>query len=473
MKQLSKLIPSFWNHTDVASVSQGVYDFSFRKKWKLLVIFTSFMALLPLFVMTLVDLGLTKKTINEQIGTAQLNGVKASVFMLNLDENFQTLLPDQMLEKTQQVFMHDSSTDLFIIDNSKQLATPSRHFGSTGQTAETIADQITKNSGIFNITAPGEIPVMISYARIKNGPYYLVAARSMKSIKDVWLKPRLQLTWYLVASILIILISIMGLSTYLVSRIHLADRKRAQAIHHAEYANRLSSIGRLASGVAHEINNPLAIINEKIGLITDLIAMNDTIDSEGKLASLADDVQESVQRCSSITRRLQDFARHMEPSIEMVDVTDVISQVLKFLDQEAQEKAIIINYQIKDAPPEFECDKGSIQQIFLNLLHNAFTAMPDGGTLDIRVHYRKHKKMLEIIIKDSGIGIEQEDIAKIFEPFYTSQSGHWGTGLGLSITYNLIKELDGQISIKSKINEGTTVFLEFPVNNSKKVSVKS
>jgi signal transduction histidine kinase len=259
----------------------------------------------------------------------------------------------------------------------------------------------------------------------------------------------------------------MGTATYLVGRIHSADQKRIEILHHAGYSNKLASIGRLASGVAHEVNNPLAIINQKTGLMIDLLTLREDSSPDPRLIPLANDVLEAVKRCSTITRRLLDFARHMESSIQPVDLGAVIKQTLAFLEKEAQRRGITLSVDHKTPIPGFECDRGSLQQIFLNLFNNSFAAMENGGQLKIRVRF-KAKKSVVITVTDTGTGISPEDIHNIFEPFYSSKNAHWGTGLGLSITYGLVKEMGGNIMVKSEVGTGTCFTLLLPVTPEKK-----
>jgi len=298
--------------------------------------------------------------------------------------------------------------------------------------------------------------------RIPESDLILVMSKSRKSLTDLWLKPRLRLIGYLVISVLIILVSILSMATYLVGRIHAADKKRIAAMHQVENTNKLASIGRLASGVAHEINNPLAIINQKTGLIMDLITLNSNLSPDGRLVSLTGDILEAVKRCGSITRRLLDFARHMETSIQPVNITEVAEQVLAFLKKEAEHRNIKITVKTGNPAQGFECDRGSLQQIFLNLFNNAFAAMNDGGELKVFTDYN-HTKNVIITISDNGKGISRDDIHKIFEPFFSSGTTHESTGLGLSITYGLIKEMGGDILVKSKPGKGTQFTLVLPL----------
>jgi signal transduction histidine kinase len=150
-----------------------------------------------------------------------------------------------------------------------------------------------------------------------------------------------------------------------------------------------------------------------------------------------------------------------------VDIGEVIGQMLSFLEKDAQHRSITISVDNRDAIPGFECDRGSLQQIFFNLFDNAFTALEDGGRLNITVRSNKDQTVT-IHITDNGSGISDEDIGKIFEPFYSSKTGHWGTGLGLSITYGLIKEIGGDIMVKSRVGEGTRFTLTLPLKAEKK-----
>lgn len=456
MKRLKKLKPEFWDHRDIAA-NDTDSTFNFRKKWKLLVLFTSFMALLPLFVMTLVDINLTRSAIEEEVKSSMLNILNTAVVSVSFSKDLKQTATDYIAQLNS-----GENNDIFMITEDGSLLTPSFYFGKSLDPNIIDMPGFKEKTGIIDTIAPGGIPVMAGYARIPDCALILVLVKSKKWLTNVWLKPRLKLVGYLVVSIILILLSIMGTATYLVRRIHSADRKRVEFLHHAEYANKLASIGRLSSGVAHEINNPLAIINQKTGLMLDLITLRDDVPKDERLIPLANDVLEAVKRCGSITRRLLDFARHMEPSIEIVDIGEVIEQVLAFLAKEAEHRNISIRVDNPTPIPDFECDKGSLQQIFLNLFENAFAAMEDGGHLEISVKL-KGKKLVNITISDNGTGISDDDLPKIFEPFFSSKSEHWGKGLGLSITYGLVKEIRGDIMVKSKLGKGTRFIVTLPL----------
>lgn len=461
MKRLKKFKPAFWDHRDTTS-DHPQTSFNFRRKWKLLVLFTSFMALLPLFVMTLVDMSLTRRIIEDEVKSSMSKILDSAAASISFSK-------DPKKSALSYIAHLDSGedNDIFIVTKDGALLTPSFYYGRPG-TPRTLNTKLFKEkAGVEEDTAPNGIPIIAGYTRIPDSSLIFVLVKSKKWLTNLWLKPRLKLVGYLVVSVVLILLSIMGTATYLVRRIHSADRKRVEFLHHAEYANRLASIGRLSSGVAHEINNPLAIINQKTGLILDLFSMREDFSSDERLMPLANDILDAVKRCGSITRRLLDFARHMEPSIEIVDIKEVIEQVLAFLENEAERRCITILVANQTPIPNFECDKGSLQQVFLNLIENAFDAMENGGELNISVKLKKKEKVI-ITISDNGKGILEDDIHKIFEPFYSSKNAHWGTGLSLYVTYGLVKEINGDIMVKSKVGKGTRFTLTLPLKAEKK-----
>jgi signal transduction histidine kinase len=286
--------------------------------------------------------------------------------------------------------------------------------------------------------------------------------RQESGIMDLWLRPRMRLLGFMIFSIALIMVSILGVATYLVNRIHAADQRRVQALHQVEYANKLASIGGLASGVAHEINNPLAIINQKAGLIKDLFSLNQDWAGNEKLMKLVDDVLASVRRCGAITRRLLDFARHMESSIEAVDIEAIVRQVLDFVEKEAERRCIAVSVNVQGKIPTFESDRGNLQQIFLNLINNAFAAMKDGGRLDMTIA-RQGAAHIRVTVADTGHGIPENDLKRIFEPFFTTGHGNAGTGLGLSVTYGLVSEMGGEVTVKSQVKKGTCFTVTLPL----------
>ena len=225
-------------------------------------------------------------------------------------------------------------------------------------------------------------------------------------------------------------------------------------LHQVEYANKMASLGRLSAGVAHEINNPLAIINEKAGLMKDVFTLQHRYAEDPQLLALVDSILSSVERCARITRRLLSFARHSDAKPQVLEIGEVIHEVLGFLGKEAEFRSIGISVDVAPQTPRIHGDRGRLQEIFLNLINNALAALDDGGRLEIGVRPAEDS-FICVSVADNGCGIPAADRNRIFEPFFSTKTERGGTGLGLSITYGLVQGLGGRISVESEVGKGT------------------
>jgi signal transduction histidine kinase len=223
----------------------------------------------------------------------------------------------------------------------------------------------------------------------------------------------------------------------------------------------MATLGRLAAGVAHEINNPLAIINEKAGLLEDMAKHNPDFPKRDKILGMVDSISTSVDRCSRVTKRLLGFGRRMETTRERIDLRSLIKDVLEFQGTEATHRSIDIDVQVDDNVPMITSDRGQLQQVLLNLVSNAYAAVPDGGRIEIKVT-QTNADEVAVSVSDNGSGIAPADLKNIFEPFFSTK-GESGTGLGLSITRDIVERLGGIIEAESELGEGTTFTVLLPV----------
>ncbi|MDA3917683.1 MAG: ATP-binding protein [Deltaproteobacteria bacterium] len=451
-KHLEKFKPAFWDHKDIAG-GHTLSRFSFQRKWKLIVVFTSLIAILPLFIMNFVDYSLTRRIIEKELKYCVSETLDSAITLISFCNDVEKFAFEFVGE-----FNSGEKKDLFLVDLKGSLLTSSFYYDKIGS----FNIDLSKGQvGIIDQRTYEDKQIITGHSRIPGSDMILVLVRSKQKLSQTWLKPRIDLVWFFVLSIILILISIMGMATFLIDRIHKADRERIKAIHQVEYTNKLTSIGRLASGVAHEINNPLAIMNQKIGLIIDILGMSEDFASKKRLVSLTNSVMATIERCGNITKRLLDFATHTDSIVAPVDINQIMTQVLDFLGQEAKRRNILISFDNSEPVENFECDIGNLQQIFLNMFNNAFSAMKNGGLLEVKIKsYQKEK--VNIWIADNGVGIAKDDINKIFEPFFSTADEPWGTGLGLSITYGLIKEMGGDITVKSTVGKGTSFKITLP-----------
>jgi len=356
--------------------------------------------------------------------------------------------------------------DTFLINLDGVIQTPSLAHGEVLVNISFPVPQYSSQIQVLDDEKNHDSPVIMGCSYIRNSPFILVIVEEKDKLMRPWRTTRYVVFIYLAVSVAVIILVVHGVATRLVNGIFLADQHRILTLREVEHTSRLASIGRLAAGVAHEINNPLAIINEKAGLIKDIFSFRQEYPQE-KLIGSVNSILSSVQRCSAITKRLLGFARHLEMSFEPVELKAVIEDVLGFFGKEAEYRSISITVDFEPNIPVFESDRGKLQQIFLNLVNNAFAAMSDGGKLDILVQCIE-PGTVTITVADNGHGIPQTDIKRIFEPFFSTKKNQGGTGLGLSITYGLVQELGGKISVESALGRGAKFTITLPLTLEKK-----
>ncbi|MEJ2283421.1 MAG: sensor histidine kinase [Desulfobacterales bacterium] len=352
--------------------------------------------------------------------------------------------------------------DLFIINREGVLQSPSRYYGPILNKIPLAMPEFSSRMRVFESTNDKKDPIVVGYAHIPDTPYILMAIQEQSDRIQPWYKTTWAFTGILAASIIMILLVTLGVATNLVNQIHEADQQRVDTLHQVEYASKMVSLGRLASGVAHEINNPLAIINEKAGHIKDIFTLTDTYAKDPKLIGLVDSVISTVQRCARITRGLLDFTRHLNSSIQDIDLKEIIDEVRGILYKEAELRSITVGVTVSDDIPTFESDRGKLEQVFFNLFNSAIGAMGDGGHLEITAR-RKNEDYISVAFTDNGRGIPEADLKHIFEPFYYSKTGHSGTGLGLAVTYSLVQEIGGTISVTSTPGQETCFDISIPL----------
>jgi len=356
--------------------------------------------------------------------------------------------------------------DAFIVDKRGVIQTPSKAHGELLTKVDIDIPTYNEKTSVQQIKGKDGTDYTVGYAYVRGTPFIVMVVKETKALMKPLETIRMELLWILVSSIAIILLVITWVATYMVNKIYLADQTRARTLHRAEHTNRMASIGRLAAGVAHEINNPLAIINEKAGLVKDLFHFKQEYAGDERLMANIDSIIGSVSRCGKITKRLLSFARHIEVEIDEISFKELATEVVGFLQKEAEYRSIIIHMDIADDLPEFTSDRGKLQQIFLNLVNNAFQAMNDGGHLAISATTSTDDALM-FAVADDGCGIPKADVKRIFDPFFSTKKKAGGTGLGLSITYGLVQELGGSMSVESEVGLGTTFTITMPLKNDK------
>lgn len=370
----------------------------------------------------------------------------------------------QTLKKYASAINLRDNDDAFIMTHDGVLQTPSRLHGNVLEKFSMPFTLSQQGVSLQDITQPDGSPAIFGYTYIKDSPWILTTIiRSNPYLKI----PRIFKNELLIITLLSILFSIfvtVALAHTVVNRIRKTDQELEQAIESTEHASKLASIGRLAAGIAHEINNPLAIINEKAGLMKDILeASGDIQGNRDKFLAQLGGIFESVNRCRTITHRLLGFSRRMDVGHDAIDVNDAVKEVLGFLEKEIMYRNIGLTLNLKEGLPKVVTDKGQVQQVFLNIINNAVDAVNEGGKIDIS-STRKDEKTVRVLIRDNGIGIPKDKLKHIFEPFYTTKEKGKGTGLGLSISYGIMQRLGGTILVESEVYKGTTFIVEIPIS---------
>ena len=369
----------------------------------------------------------------------------------------------------QTLFSYETGAhaDIFLVNRSGIIQTPSKHYGDIfkkmmlplpGFSPRTQAVMATDEQGQSIITGYAFITT-----QIVDTPFILMVIKQKAGMMGVWLELHSNINWFVGFSIMVIILVVTVTCTLMVNKLYLADRDKAEAMAAMEQSNQLASIGQLAAGVAHEINNPLALINETAGYVKDLFVIKEQYSKDDELLENIDYILEAVERCGTITRQLLGFARKFDVKIQRANLKEVISDVLVFYNKEAEYRNVNVFVDISKDIPEIETDRGKLQQVLLNLVSNAFQAVNNGCNLDIIASPDGANKV-SITISDNGCGMPEENLTKIFEPFFTTKERGKGTGLGLTITYGLVKKLHGNISVKSRENEGTTFVITLPIH---------
>jgi signal transduction histidine kinase len=359
--------------------------------------------------------------------------------------------------------MHDDGTradrDSFVINRQGVLQTPSRNFGPILSRLPLPVPPPSATTDLANQRSKSGQRYVVGFKYVAKSPYIFMTVQRQEALLNPWFTLRNKLIWLLVGSAVLIVIVVLAGVTYMMNRVREADSKRLALLHKVEYTSKMASIGRLAAGVAHEINNPLAIINEKAGLLKDFIEFGEDFPQKEKFVKHVDPILNSVERCSRITRRLLRFAKHIDIRQEPINLKNLIPEVLGFLEKESMYRNISIEVEAEDGLV-IESDRGRLQQVFLNIINNALGAVEDGGRLLIRAT-REDERFVKVTIWDNGHGIPRENLQSIFEPFFTTKEKH-GTGLGLSITYGIVTKLGGRITVDSEEGEWTEFTVILP-----------
>ena len=241
-----------------------------------------------------------------------------------------------------------------------------------------------------------------------------------------------------------------------IDKARLIEKQQAQYQHLAIQTEKLSALGRMAAGIAHEINNPLGGI-----LLFGTNLIKKVPDGSPLHEGLEIIINES-KRCKRIIQDLLEFSRERPPSKAMANINNIIEKALTILENEFRLKHIHISKDLSEEIPDLLLDSGQLQQVFVNILINAVEAIQDKGTITVQSYMESGPERVLVEMADTGSGISPEQMPKIFEPFFSTKSK--GTGLGLAVSYGIIRNHEGDIRVNSQPGEGTRFTIEIPIS---------
>jgi two-component system NtrC family sensor kinase len=271
------------------------------------------------------------------------------------------------------------------------------------------------------------------------------------------------------AGVVLIVVSLAAVViSYLISRNlaqRLADayRERTVMAHQVIETGRLASIGELAAGIAHEINNPVAIMVQEAGWIDDLLGEGEPCTGENleEIQRAVGQIRTQGDRCKEITYKLLSFARKTDPTIREVQLNEVVDEVIGLTSQKTRYANVHIETELSPDMPPIQASPSELQQVLLNLVNNAIDAIErPGGTVTVTTRSAGDEVVLEV--RDTGKGIPEANLERIFDPFFTTKPVGQGTGLGLPICYGIIEKMGGRITVESEIEKGTTFTVFMP-----------
>ncbi len=307
---------------------------------------------------------------------------------------------------------------------------------------------------------------LYAVAGLKNGDWLLIVKQQTADAYSGLKRMRIiSLIIFLVGGSVIVFMAFYT-ARRMVRRIQRADKEKEGMDQQIIETGKMASIGELAAGIAHEINNPVAIMVEEAGWIGDLLEDEEFTESDNlaEFKRALDQIRTQGRRCKEITHKLLSFARKTDETAKDVQLNDIVREIVNLSGQMAKYNKVVIETDLQETLPYITISPSEMQQVLLNLINNALDAMEkSGGTIKISTKISELEPgHIVIVVADNGPGIPEANLCRVFDPFFTTKPVGRGTGLGLSICYGIINKMGGKIDVQSTVGKGTRFRIWIP-----------
>ncbi|MEN6440462.1 MAG: ATP-binding protein [Syntrophobacter sp.] len=378
-------------------------------------------------------------------------------------DSFRSLLEDVKMGETGEVYLVNThgilqTTPRFGGKILDKIDLPMGAF--TDRSGIRILDATTNDDGR---TVPRQI---VAYTWLNDPKWMLVVKQDYSEVFQQVNRANQAMLIFLHISIIAILIVSIITTKHMIQVVKDRDEEADELNRQLVQTSKLASLGELAAGVAHEINNPLAIILTGNQVVRDLADEQTDLEAEfrSQLYECLAQADGQVLRCNMITHNLLRFARRSKSIIEQVNLNNCVGEVIELMEKRAKSSGVTFHRNFDEKLPQVRTDASQLQQVFVNLFANAIDAHEGKpyGAIHVTTRADGRKGGVEIAISDTGSGIPGHVLERMFDPFFTTKPVGKGTGLGLSISYNIIKNLGGEIRVQSSVGEGTEFIIFLP-----------
>lgn len=349
--------------------------------------------------------------------------------------------------------------DAFIVNRAGELQTP----GLLGRSelSDTEKKLISFDQTMTSLVTKDDI---YTTRWIDQGQWLLVLKANIEDSLGYYLRLRNRIVLIVIAISVVAMAAATFTSFSLSRNLEHSDKEYAALSLQFSQVEKMATVGRLAAGIAHEINNPLQMITNQAGWVGELLPDEDPalVKNLGEYQQAVEQIKHHVRRAGTITHRLLGFSRKISTQRESVQINDLIEETTSFVEREAGYNNINIVKELAENLPVTMTDGPQLQQVFLNLINNAIDAVGQGGEVFITTRLMSPDRMV-VEFADTGPGIPLENIKHIFDPFFTTKDPGKGTGLGLYISYDIIKKLGGSITAANRKSGGAVFTIVLPV----------